>query len=167
MQVLTIYVLLQQTCLIRFCSGLQDVASYRAAVFSSDCVRCWVFVESGHIILLQTQRHPLTAWRGERPMGREIVWHHFLLASATGAATVSQQQCRETPQREGLYWFEAKNNKHFAPLGWIKGYMGWKRRITTIGTMAQTNKIPTDILEREEWPKMSSFEKIWLICYVL
>lgn len=57
------------------------------------------------IIFFQTQRHAMMAQRGEWPMGHEIVWHHFLLTSATGAATVTQQQCREKSHR----WEELKN----------------------------------------------------------
>lgn len=35
-------------------------------------------------------------------MGREIAWRRFPLTSATGAATVSQPQCRDAPQSAGL-----------------------------------------------------------------
>lgn len=35
-------------------------------------------------------------------MGREIAWRRFPLTSATGAATVSQLQCRNTLMWEGL-----------------------------------------------------------------
>lgn len=30
-------------------------------------------------------------------MGRDIAWRRYLLTSATGAATVSQPQCRDAP----------------------------------------------------------------------
>ncbi|XP_008293784.1 platelet endothelial cell adhesion molecule isoform X3 [Stegastes partitus] len=62
---------------------------------------------------LTTERRCMMARRGERPMGREIAWRRYLLTSATGAATVSQPQCRDAPQWEeqSLLTFKWKNKK--------------------------------------------------------
>lgn len=64
-------------------------------------VNCCNLLRAAIIIFFQTQCRSMMAGRGEWPMGLELAWHRYLLTSATGAATVSQQQCRNSTQWEG------------------------------------------------------------------
>lgn len=50
------------------------------------------------VVSLQARRCSVMAPRGERPMGCELARRRFLLTSATGAATVTRQQCSGAPR---------------------------------------------------------------------
>lgn len=63
----------------------------------TDCHTCCKLLRAPVIIFFQTQCLSMMARRGEWPMGRDIAWRRYLLTSATGAATVSQPQCRDAP----------------------------------------------------------------------
>jgi len=67
------------------------------------CSKLWLMVlivnycnllRAAIIIFFQTQCRSMMARRGEWPMGLGVAWRRYLLTSATGAATVFQQQCR-------------------------------------------------------------------------
>lgn len=47
-------------------------------------------------------------------MGCDIAWRRFPLTSATGAATVSQPQCRDAPKTGGtfFFYFQSKRKLH-------------------------------------------------------
>lgn len=83
---------------------LQEVNSLRCMLGDSevtaqgtDSHTCCKLLRAPIIIFFQTQCLSMMARRGEWPMGRDIAWRRYLLTSATGAATVSQPQCRDAP----------------------------------------------------------------------
>lgn len=72
---------------------------------------CCKLLRAPIIIFFQAQPEFMMAKRGEWPMGCEIARRRFLLTSATGAATVSQPQCRDAPRWAGLE-FKRKRNSY-------------------------------------------------------
>lgn len=72
---------------------------------------CCKLLRAPIIIFFQAQPEFMMAKRGEWPMGCEIARRRFLLTSATGAATVSQPQCRDALRWAGLEFKRKWNSK--------------------------------------------------------